>query len=199
MRFHLYTVLLWLVRGELGESQWGWSLLNRYKIVCMGDFTWKHLFWSKMRFFSCICNLEFPNFHTAWWSFSASIRIIPGLRICHYRDVMKSEMASQITNLAIVYSTVYSGADQRKQSSASLRPLWGEFTGELPAQRASNAENVSIWWHHHGMSRWENHCITPHSHPTPEKEVQNQSDGLLNWSLNSMSLNDNEIKTPAGN
>ena len=23
-------------------------------------------------------------------------------------------------------------------------------TGEFPAQRASNAENVSIWWHHHG-------------------------------------------------
>ena len=30
-------------------------------------------------------------------------------------------------------------------------PLCGEFTGtgELPAQRASYAENVSIWWRHH--------------------------------------------------
>ena len=30
-------------------------------------------------------------------------------------------------------------------------PLCGEFTvtGEFPAQRASNAENVSIWWRHH--------------------------------------------------
>ena len=30
-------------------------------------------------------------------------------------------------------------------------PLCGEFTGtgEYPAQRASNAENVSIWWRHH--------------------------------------------------
>ena len=29
--------------------------------------------------------------------------------------------------------------------------LWGEFTGtgEFPAQRASYAENVSIWWRHH--------------------------------------------------
>ena len=27
--------------------------------------------------------------------------------------------------------------------------LWG-VTGEFPAQRASNAENVSIWWRHHG-------------------------------------------------
>ena len=24
-------------------------------------------------------------------------------------------------------------------------------TGEFPAQKASNAENVSIWWHHHGI------------------------------------------------
>ena len=24
-------------------------------------------------------------------------------------------------------------------------PLWGEFTGEFPAQMVSNAENVSIW------------------------------------------------------
>ena len=24
-------------------------------------------------------------------------------------------------------------------------------TREFPAQRASNAENVSIWWRHHGM------------------------------------------------
>ena len=27
-------------------------------------------------------------------------------------------------------------------------------TGEFPAQRASNAENVSIWWRHHGPSIW---------------------------------------------
>ena len=39
----------------------------------------------------------------------------------HYSDVIIGTMASQITSLTIVYSTVYSGADQRKhQSSASL-------------------------------------------------------------------------------
>ena len=62
-------------------------------------------------------------------------------------------MAYQITSLTVVYSTVYSGADQRKhQSSASLAFVWGihrEFTGEFPAQMASNTENVSIWWSHH--------------------------------------------------
>ena len=39
----------------------------------------------------------------------------------HYGDVIMGTMASQITSLTIVYSTLYSGADQRKhQSSASL-------------------------------------------------------------------------------
>ena len=39
----------------------------------------------------------------------------------HYDDVIMSVMASQITSLTIVLSSVYSGADQRKhQSSASL-------------------------------------------------------------------------------
>ena len=56
--------------------------------------------------------------------------------------------ASQITSPTIVYSTVHSDSDQRKhQSPASLAFLTGEFY----AQRASNAEDVSIWWRHHEM------------------------------------------------
>ena len=59
-----------------------------------------------------------------------------------------SSMAPQITILTIVYSAVYSGTDQRNhQSSASLAFV---VTGEFPTQRASDAENVSIWWRHHG-------------------------------------------------
>ena len=50
----------------------------------------------------------------------------------HYNDVIISTMASQITSPAVVYSTVYSSV-----------------TGEFSAQRASNAENGSIWWRHH--------------------------------------------------
>ena len=43
----------------------------------------------------------------------------------HYDDVIMSEIASQITSLTIVYSTVHSGADQSKhQSSASLAFVW---------------------------------------------------------------------------
>ena len=44
----------------------------------------------------------------------------------HYSDVIMGTMATQITSLTIVYSTVYSGADQRKhQSSSSLAFVQG--------------------------------------------------------------------------
>ena len=38
----------------------------------------------------------------------------------HYNDVIMGAIASQITSLTIVYSTVYSGADQRKHESSAL-------------------------------------------------------------------------------
>ena len=66
-----------------------------------------------------------------------------------YCDVIMGTMASRITSLTIVYSTVYSDADERKhQSSASLGGN-SPGTGEFPAQMASNLENVSIWWRNH--------------------------------------------------
>ena len=43
----------------------------------------------------------------------------------HYSDVIMGRIASQITSLTIVYSTIYSDAAQRKhQSSASLAFVW---------------------------------------------------------------------------
>ena len=48
----------------------------------------------------------------------------------HYTDVIMGAMASQITSLTIVYSTVYSEADQRKyQSSAALAFVRGIHRG----------------------------------------------------------------------
>ena len=50
----------------------------------------------------------------------------------HYDDVTVSAMASQITSLTIVYSTVYSDPDQRKhQSSASLAFVQGIHRGPV--------------------------------------------------------------------
>ena len=50
----------------------------------------------------------------------------------HYNDVIMGSMASQITSPAIVYSAVYSGADQRKhQSSAALVLVRGIHQGPV--------------------------------------------------------------------
>ena len=50
----------------------------------------------------------------------------------HYNDVIMSPLASQITSLAIVYSTVYSVADQRKhQSFVSLAFVRGIHRGPV--------------------------------------------------------------------
>ena len=67
----------------------------------------------------------------------------------HYSDGIMGAVASQITSLTIVYSTVHAGADQRKhQSSASLAFVHGihRWPVNSPAQMASNTENISIWW-----------------------------------------------------
>ena len=74
------------------------------------------------------------------------------LRSLHYNDVIMSLMTSQITSLTTVYSSVYSGAYQRKHQSVTGRCEGNSpVTGEFPKQRASNAENVSIWWRHREM------------------------------------------------
>ena len=51
----------------------------------------------------------------SWWNWATI-----------YTDVIMTTVASQITSLTVVYSTVYSDADQRKhQSSSSLAFVWG--------------------------------------------------------------------------
>ena len=69
------------------------------------------------------------------YSHSSNSRLI---QIVYYSDVIMSAMASQITSLTIVYSTTYSGKDQRKhKSSASLVFVRGihRWPVNSPAQR----------------------------------------------------------------
>ena len=59
-------------------------------------------------------------FTTLWWH-NYFPPHLPHVQIKHYSGVIMASVASQITSLTIVHSTVYSFADQRKhQSSASL-------------------------------------------------------------------------------
>ena len=60
------------------------------------------------------------------------IKVYCCLMNIHYDDVTMSAIASQITSLTIVYSIVYSDADQSKhQSSASLAFVWGIHRGPV--------------------------------------------------------------------
>ena len=67
-----------------------------------------------------------------------------------------SAMASQIISLTSFYSTVYSRCRSKTLSTLRVAGLCEEnspMAGEFPAQRASNMENVSTWWRHHGQNR----------------------------------------------
>ena len=71
----------------------------------------------------------------------------------HYSDVIMSSMASQITRLDCLLNRLFR---RRSKKTSNLRVTGlceGEspVTGEFPAQRASNAEDVSISWRHHEM------------------------------------------------
>ena len=93
--------------------------------------------WVKARLFLCITSLLskphlihpflVQNETTCW----GLLKKHPWLRVIikvfpRYSDVIMGAVASQLTSLTIVYSTVYSDADQRKhQSSASLAFVWG--------------------------------------------------------------------------
>ena len=64
-----------------------------------------------------------------------------------------------------LFSTVCSGADKKTKTSKLLvaglceqDPL---ATGGLPSQKASNAENASIWWRHHGITYKGKYSTSP--------------------------------------
>ena len=74
-----------------------------------------------------------------------------GCEYCHYTDVTMGTIASQITSFTIVYRLFR----RRSKKTSKLRVTGlcvgnSTGTGEFPAQMASNAEKVSIWWRHHG-------------------------------------------------
>ena len=76
-----------------------------------------------------------PNFNPT--NLQNSGHVVPSV-ICavtetrgnHYNDVTMTATASLITILTIVYSTVYSSADQRKHQSSASLAFVREFTGD---------------------------------------------------------------------
>ena len=71
--------------------------------------------------------------------------IITDVDLSYYDDVIMSAMASKITNGCLL-KRLFRPAQIKENIKAPRHwPLWGELTDD----RASNAENFSIWWRHH--------------------------------------------------
>ena len=101
---------------------------NEYLVKCTQGYVVFSLFWLRY--------ITFENTSDSF-SFILSVTLLTfeqpyGCHNAHYNDVIMGTIASQITNLAVVYSIVYSDADQRKhQSSASLAFVRGNHRGPV--------------------------------------------------------------------
>ena len=81
--------------------------------------------WLSLSQFVFVFNNQTTPFNMAtkssWFTMAIPEFVYVVRRQIHYNDIIMGAMASQITSLTIVYSTVYSGAGQRKhQNSASM-------------------------------------------------------------------------------
>ena len=91
--------------------------------------------------------------------------------ISHYNDVIMGAIASQITSLTIVLNRLFW---RRSKKTTRIRVTGlcagnSPVTGEFPAQMASNAENVSIWWDHHAVG------VLRITHPSALRNHQSRS------------------------
>ena len=105
-------------------------------------------------------SMVFSQHWFRWWFGAIRHQAIPwaNVDLCrhHYGDIIMGAIASQITSLTIVYSTVYSDADQRKhQSSASLAFVRGIHRGPVNSphkwpvtRKMFPFDDVIMIWHH---------------------------------------------------
>ena len=78
-------------------------------------------------------------------------RLISNMSVLHYSDVIMSAVASNHRCLDCLINPLF-----RRRSKKTSKPRVtclcegnSPVTGEFPAQRASNAENISSWWRHY--------------------------------------------------
>ena len=104
------------------------------------------------------------------------------LMASHYSDIIMGAMASKITGVSIIYSTICSGTHQKKhQISVSLAFVSNSpVVDEFAAQTACNAKNVSIWWCHHALSNTFS-CFWCPPVVTYPHEWSLVREGLIKW------------------
>ena len=101
---------------------------------------------------SLVLLVHWHGFQQSWSALSTAHLAVNDMCQWHYSDVIMTAMAFQIR--ASRWFAQPCVKAQIKENIKALRQ-WEDFAGDqgIPAQRASDAENVSIWWcHHHVMN-----------------------------------------------
>ena len=90
-----------------------------------------------------------PQPHQIWLAYSGKRNIALHLRHNEPDGVSNHQPRGCLLNCLFRWRS-------RKTSKLRVRGLCAENTpgtGEFPAQKASNAENISIWWRHHDRAK----------------------------------------------
>ena len=97
---------------------WDWSIDETLYSAQLSCQSWWYNYWKSF----LVEDIDACIWKVTCAYFCSELRIVRyGTGALHYNDVIMSTMTSKITSFTIVYSSVYSGADQRKhQSLASL-------------------------------------------------------------------------------
>ena len=120
------------------QNTWSWQAFDRKEMKCFNALellricvccSWLSWWWQMP-----IWHQVISHHYTDWdvTIMQHTYRLTSIYSFNHYGDVIMGAIASQITSLTILYSTVYSDADQRKhQSSLSLTFVWGIHRGPV--------------------------------------------------------------------
>ena len=78
------------------------------------------------------------------------LNVVNFLETLHWRHNDEDSVSNHQPHVCLL-NRLFRRRSKKTSKAPRHWPLCGEFTGtgEFPAQRASNAENVSIWWRHH--------------------------------------------------
>ena len=127
---HPDDILVHFMSSGSGWLNWGWFLIRMsYGNVIMSSG------WDTLPFLSHpdeIANFYFPHHAVALQRFRTITTVVCRNADIHYGDIIMIAIASQITTLTIVYSTVDSDADQRgHRSSPSPAFVRGIHRGQV--------------------------------------------------------------------
>ena len=136
-RFHEISVVFWKTTSARNSLWYSYYHMHHYHDACNKNFgvgVWdvqlklkSNSKLTKYRCFNC-----FDTFHKLPKFQNESGNRLLNHPAKYNNDVIIGEIASQITSLTIVYSTIYSDADQIKyQSSASLAFVRGIHRGQV--------------------------------------------------------------------